>query len=77
MVKLFYTTYISEELAHHEILRAKDGQDGINVVISVRGQVFCLCEALTLYPSVSSADNLLETQIRPNQISVLIWNQTI
>ena len=29
MVKLFYTTYISVDLAYHEIFRAKVGQGGI------------------------------------------------
>ena len=30
MVYLFYTTYISVDLAHHEIYRAKVGKGGIN-----------------------------------------------
>ena len=30
MVYLFYTTYISVDLAHHEIFRAKVGKGGIN-----------------------------------------------
>ena len=30
MVKLFYTTYISVDLAHHEIFRAKFGKGGIS-----------------------------------------------
>ena len=30
MVSLFYTTYISVDLAHHEIFRAKVGKGGIN-----------------------------------------------
>ena len=29
MVKLFYTTYINVDLAHHEIFRAKVGKGGI------------------------------------------------
>ena len=29
MVLLFYTTYISVDLTHHEICRAKIGKDGI------------------------------------------------
>ena len=29
MIKLFYTTYISVDLAHHEISHAKDGKGGI------------------------------------------------
>ena len=29
MVKLFYTTYISVDLAHHEIFRAKAGKGSI------------------------------------------------
>ena len=32
MVKLFYTTYISVDLAHHEICRVKVGKGGINPV---------------------------------------------
>ena len=31
MVQLFYTTYISVDLAHHEIFRAKAGKDVIIV----------------------------------------------
>ena len=30
MVQLFYTTYISVDLAHHKIFRAKVGKGGIN-----------------------------------------------
>ena len=32
MVLVFYTTYISVDLAHHEIFRAKVGKGGIKVV---------------------------------------------
>ena len=32
MVKLFYTTYISVDLAHHEIFHAKVGKGGIRKV---------------------------------------------
>ena len=32
MVKLFYATCISVDLAHHEIFRAKVGKGGINNV---------------------------------------------
>ena len=28
MVKLIYTAYISVDLAHHELFRAKDGKGG-------------------------------------------------
>ena len=31
LVLLFYTAYISVDLAHHEIIRAKVGRAGINV----------------------------------------------
>ena len=31
MVKIVYTTYISVDLAHHEVFRAKVGKGGINV----------------------------------------------
>ena len=31
MVLLFYTTYISVDLAHHEIFCAKVGKGGINI----------------------------------------------
>ena len=33
MVKLFYTTYISVDLAHQVIFHAKVGKGGINIVI--------------------------------------------
>ena len=32
MVKLFYATFISVDLAHHEIFRAKVGKGGIKYV---------------------------------------------
>ena len=32
MVLLFYTTYISVDLAHHKIFRAKVGKGGINLI---------------------------------------------
>ena len=32
MVQLFFTTYISVDLAHHEIFRAKFGKGRINTV---------------------------------------------
>ena len=32
MVELFYTTYTSVDLAHHEIYRVKVGKGGINPV---------------------------------------------
>ena len=31
MVILFYTTYISVDLAHHEIVHAKVGEGGIKI----------------------------------------------
>ena len=34
MVQRFYTTYIREDLAHHEIFRAKVGKGGINAYIA-------------------------------------------
>ena len=33
IVLLFYTTFISVDLAHHEIVRAKVVKDGINSVV--------------------------------------------
>ena len=33
MVLLFYTTYISVGIVHHEIFRAKNGKGGINSFI--------------------------------------------
>ena len=35
MVLLFYTTYISVDLAHHEIFRAKVGKGGITCNIFI------------------------------------------
>ena len=32
MVYLFYTSYISVDLAHHEIFHAKVGKGGINFI---------------------------------------------
>ena len=39
MVLLFYTTYISVDLAHHEIFRSKVGKGVINLLITF----FCFC----------------------------------
>ena len=36
MVYLLYTTYISVDLAHHEIFRAKVGKGGIILVVLKR-----------------------------------------
>ena len=40
MIYLFYTTYISVDLAHHELFHAKVGKDGINVVIPWRVSLY-------------------------------------
>ena len=34
MVKLFYTTYFSVDLANHEMLRTKDGKGGLSGIIA-------------------------------------------
>ena len=36
MVKLFYTTYTSVDLAHHEIFHAKVGKGGIKSKILIK-----------------------------------------
>ena len=46
MVLLFYTTYISVDLAHHEIFRAKAGKGGIKY----DKQGFYLSQALFMMP---------------------------
>ena len=38
MVRLFYTTYISVDLAHHEIFRAKVSKVGIIFVADTRAR---------------------------------------
>ena len=35
MVYLYYTAYISVDLAHHEIFRAEVGQGGISIIIKL------------------------------------------
>ena len=35
MVKIFYTTYISVDLAHHKVFHAKMGKGGIMSYITV------------------------------------------
>ena len=40
MVLLVYTTYISVDLAHHEIFCAKVGKGGISLTTWPRGIVF-------------------------------------
>ena len=34
MVELFYTTYISVDIVHHKLFRAKVGKGGIIIVIN-------------------------------------------
>ena len=45
MVYLFYTTYISVDLAHHEIFHAKVGKGGIMLNTS---RLWCLTVSLSL-----------------------------
>ena len=47
MVLLFYTTYISVDLAHHEIFRAEVGKGGIKKYISFAIQMFIVNRALS------------------------------
>ena len=42
MVKLFYSTYISVDLAHHEILRALLGKSGLNVHVQCHSLILML-----------------------------------
>ena len=42
MVQLSYTTYISVDLAHHEIFRAKVGKGGINIGIAAMNLFQCV-----------------------------------
>ena len=39
MVKLFYTTYISVDLAHHEIFHSKVGKGGINNFVHLASKI--------------------------------------
>ena len=39
MVQLFYTTYISVDIAHHEIFHAKVGKGGIISSLSHQGLI--------------------------------------
>ena len=41
MVKLFYTTYISVDIAHHEIFRAKVGKGGIKDARCFSKKYYC------------------------------------
>ena len=50
MVKLFYTTYISVDLAHHEIFHAKVGKGGI-IPIIVHLLTCCINVLFYLFPS--------------------------
>ena len=50
MVSLFYTTCISEDLAHHEIFHAKVGKCGKMTLISLLSQLLsedCCLQAVT------------------------------
>ena len=43
MVLLFYTTYISVDLAHHKIFFAKAGKGGINMSMQVGYKCLITC----------------------------------
>ena len=46
MVYLFYTTYISVDLAYHEVFSAKVGKGGIclfDLILYVHSTIFQLC----------------------------------
>ena len=43
-VLLFYTTYISADLAHHDTFRAKFDKGGINIVMQKKSQFSCLAQ---------------------------------
>ena len=45
MVFLFYTTYISVDLAHHEICRAKVGKGGIRTFTFGKHNKYNICNA--------------------------------
>ena len=50
MVKLFYTTYISVDLAHYEIFHAKVGKCGISYcIVSLMKQILNLITILVIY----------------------------
>ena len=60
MVELFYTTYISVDLAHHEIFRAEVGKGGINLqrlstLLSVqalnKGMSYSCASSLVRFPA--------------------------
>ena len=55
MVKLFYTTFIGEDLAHHEIFRAKVGKGGtmmynLGLISSCTGPFLQTYPKIALYP---------------------------
>ena len=54
MVKLFYTTYISVDLAHHEIYRAKGGKGGIKPFLAHRIRISEIlpCDRISLTQDV-------------------------
>ena len=49
MVRLFYTTYISVDLAHHEIFRATVGKGGIIFIIIVYPASSCASQPISLH----------------------------
>ena len=61
MVYLFYTTYISVDLAHHEIFHAKVGKGGIRAVIPNSVTIFqewtnvCKMHFFQIFPRYSES----------------------
>ena len=51
---MVYTTYMSVELAHHEIFSAKVGKGGINIAILYSKPVMCFTEYS--YPCLAIQD---------------------
>ena len=49
MVLLFYTTYISVDLAHHEIFCAKVGKGGINIHMFLKHLHSCAVTVEMIY----------------------------
>ena len=71
MVELFYTTYISVDLAHHEIFRDEVGKGGINGLNQYKTEDKVSCSR-TQNSSISLAGHSTTEKLRSSKSKFLI-----
>ena len=69
MVKLSNTTYISVDLAHHEIFRAKDGKGGIILHILLVAKIPISCTKFLYMVSDCKLSNVITSSRRQKHLN--------